>query len=64
MKSDILEKRLALMMAFHAVVTHGKKTASSEDTQKIIDLARHIQEFCDLNFDKAFPQATDAEKSP
>lgn len=64
MKSDILEKRLALMMAFHAVVTSGKNVASSEDTQKIIDLAHHIHEFCDLNFDKAFPQVTHAEKAP
>lgn len=59
---DIMKKRLALMMAFYAVVTHGKKAASGEETQKIIDLARHIHEFCNLNFDKAFPQ-TDAERT-
>jgi hypothetical protein len=50
-----LQERIAIMIAFQTVVTHGKKTLSETATQEIVELARHLNEFCGLNLSKAFP---------
>jgi len=45
--------RLCLMLAFQTVVAHSK---NSEDlAEKTIELAKRMNEFCDLNLSKAFP---------
>ncbi|MDD4600964.1 MAG: hypothetical protein PHQ46_07895 [Negativicutes bacterium] len=44
--------RLCLMLAFQTLVAHSKK---SEDlAEKTIELAKRMNEFCDLNISKAF----------
>jgi len=62
-----LHHRLCLMLAFQTVVAHSK---NSEDlAEKTIELAKRMNEFCDLNLSKAFPidyaeakEAPEAEK--
>jgi hypothetical protein len=44
------------MLAFQTVVAQGKK--SGEASAKIIGLAKRMNEFCNLNVEKAFPVAT------
>jgi len=56
MKNDTMHFRLCLMLAFQTVVAHSK---SSEDlAEKTIELARRMNEFCNLNISKAFPCST------
>lgn len=50
--------RLSLMLAFQAVITQGNNAKSDEGVQRIIGLARLINEFCDLHMPQTFPEQT------
>ncbi|MDD3289221.1 MAG: hypothetical protein PHX43_09530 [Alphaproteobacteria bacterium] len=59
MKSDLQEDlhfRLCVMLAFQSMITDGSKTEDA--AERIIELAKTINEFCDLHIPKAFPLAT------
>lgn len=50
------QMRLSLMLAFQAMITQGNNAKSGESVQKIIGLARLMNEFCDLHMPQAFPE--------
>ncbi len=43
------QMRLSLMLAFQAVITQGENVKSAVAAQKIIGLAKLMNEFCDLH---------------
>ena len=43
------QMRLSLILAFQAVITHGENAKSEAAAQKIIGLAKLMNEFCDLH---------------
>lgn len=43
------QTRLSLMLAFQTVITRGENTMSEAAAQKIIGLAKLMNEFCDLH---------------
>ncbi|MDD3183657.1 MAG: hypothetical protein PHD48_12775 [Alphaproteobacteria bacterium] len=47
------QHRLCLMLAFQTVVAHGKPSEGM--AEKVIELARRMNEFSELNLSKAFP---------
>lgn len=56
MIQEKLHHRLCLMLAFQTIVAHSK---NSEDlAEKTIELARRMNEFCNLNIAKVFPIST------
>ena len=58
MKQGDLPFRLCVMLAFQSMITHGKKTDTKDSAQKIIELAKHMNEFCDFHLPEAFPPTT------
>ena len=53
--------RLSLMLAFQAIITHGENAKSEMAAQKVIGLAKLMNEFCDLHLPQAFPEQLFAE---
>ncbi len=52
------QMRMALMLAFQSMITHGENGRSKESVNKIIALARLMDEFCDFHLQRTFPEQT------
>ena len=50
--------RFCVMLAFQSMISQGKGTVSNTDAQRIIELAKLINEFCDLHITQTFPAET------
>lgn len=50
------QQRISLMLAFQAVITRGENAQSGAAVQKIIGLAKLMNEFCDLHLPQTFPE--------
>lgn len=51
-----LTLRIALMLAFQSMITHGENGRSKESVNKIVALARLMDGFCDLHLRQTFPE--------
>jgi hypothetical protein len=49
------QMRLSLMLAFQSVIAQGESATSEATVQKIIGLAKLMDEFCDLHLTQSFP---------
>jgi hypothetical protein len=58
MMRDNLQLRLCLMLAFQSVISQGENAKSKESAQRIVDLAKLMNEFCDLHLTQTFPSKT------
>jgi hypothetical protein len=58
MTHDNLHLRLSLMLAFQSMISQGENAKSKDADQKIIALAKLMNEFCDLHLTQAFPAKT------
>ena len=58
MTQDTLYQRLCLMLAFQAVVANGKATKTPDMAKKVVEFAKRMNEFCNLNVSQAFPSGT------
>jgi hypothetical protein len=52
------QMRLSLMLAFQTMIAQGESATSEATVQKIIGLAKLMDEFCDLHLTQSFPAAT------
>jgi len=52
------QMRLCLMLAFQSMISQGENAKSKEATQRIVALARLMDEFCDLHLKQTFPEKT------
>jgi hypothetical protein len=50
--------RLSLMLAFQAIIAQGESATSDAAAERIIDLAKLMDEFCDLHLTQSFPEET------
>ena len=50
--------RFCLMLAFQAMISQGKNVKSSAASQKIVQLAQLMNEFCDTQLAQTFPEET------
>ncbi len=55
MTHDNLPARLCLMLAFQSMISQGENAKSKEATQKIVALAKLMDEFCNLHLKQTFP---------
>jgi len=55
---DNLHFRLCILMAFQTMLSHNKKDASESAVEKVVELAKQMNEFCNLYVSKAFPLST------
>lgn len=61
MIEESLLQRLCLLLAFQSMMVDGKKVASADTAKRIIDIARHMEKFCNLNIVRAFPSPSIAD---
>lgn len=54
------QMRIALMLAFQSMISQGENAKSKEATQRIVALARLMNEFCDLHI----AQMSSEERGP
>ncbi len=52
------QMRLCLMLAFQSLISQGETAKSKDADQKIIVLAKLMNEFCDLHLKQTFPEKT------
>ncbi len=52
------QMRLCLMLAFQSMISQGENAKSKEAAQRIVALARLMDEFCDLHLKQTFPEKT------
>ncbi|MGE0108452.1 MAG: hypothetical protein AB7S81_01625 [Bdellovibrionales bacterium] len=50
--------RLCLMLAFQSLISQDVNAKSKESTQRIVTLARLMDEFCNLHLKQTFPEMT------
>jgi hypothetical protein len=50
--------RLSLMLAFQTMIAQGESATTDAAAERIIDLAKLMDEFCDLHLTQSFPTAT------
>lgn len=55
MTNEPLHYRLCLMLAFQSMIADGKNLEGPDVEKRVVELARRMDEFCALNFSKAFP---------
>ncbi|MDD3183377.1 MAG: hypothetical protein PHD48_11330 [Alphaproteobacteria bacterium] len=48
--------RIALMLAFQSVISQGENAKSKEAAQRIVALARLMNEFCDLHIAQMYSE--------
>ncbi|MDD4616151.1 MAG: hypothetical protein PHW76_03420 [Alphaproteobacteria bacterium] len=53
-----MQHRLCVMLAFQAIITNGKKTDAPGVETRVIELAKHMNEFCNRHVREAFPIGT------
>jgi hypothetical protein len=52
------QMRLSLMLAFQAIIAQGESVTSEAAVERIIGLAKLMDEFCDLHLTHSFPEET------
>ncbi|MDD3181338.1 MAG: hypothetical protein PHD48_00805 [Alphaproteobacteria bacterium] len=52
------QMRLCLILAFQSMISQGENAKSKEAAQRIVALARLMDEFCDLHLKQTFPEKT------
>jgi hypothetical protein len=52
------QMRLCLMLAFQSMISQGENAKSKKAVQRIVALARLMDEFCDLHLKQTFPEKT------
>ena len=52
------QRRLCLILAFQSMISQGENAKSKEAAQRIVALARLMDEFCDLHLKQTFPEKT------
>ncbi|MDD3287474.1 MAG: hypothetical protein PHX43_00510 [Alphaproteobacteria bacterium] len=50
--------RLCLMLAFQSMISQGENVETSAVTQRIVQLAQLMNEFCDMHLAQTFPEET------
>ncbi|MDR3614071.1 MAG: hypothetical protein P4L53_10905, partial [Candidatus Obscuribacterales bacterium] len=53
-----LNFRLCLMLAFQSMIASGKKTETKDAAKRTVELAKRMNEFCNLYVSEASPPAT------
>ena len=53
-----LHFRLCLMLAFQSMIANSKNTDTKDAATRIVELAKRMNEFCDLYVVEAFPPTT------
>jgi hypothetical protein len=54
-----LYSRICVLLAFQSLIANGKKIESKDSAERIAELAKRMNEFCNLYVARAFPPATE-----